>query len=86
MSSESANGNVSIGTSAAIIKAANGRRESLVVQNVHASQVLYIGDGSVTTSNGLRIPAGESMRLQTKAAVYGIASGASTDVRYFEEF
>ena len=86
-SSESAYGTVSIGAAAAVIKAANGRRESIVVQNVHATQILYLGsDSSVTTANGLKLAAGESIRLQTKSVIYGIASGAATDTRYFEEF
>jgi hypothetical protein len=87
MSSESAYGAVAVDATAEVVKAANSRRESIVVQNVHASQVLYLGsDASVTTSNGLKLLAGESIRLQTKSAIYGIGSGSATDTRYFEEF
>lgn len=86
-SSETAYGTVAVGASAVIVKAARMRRESILVQNVHASQVLYLGsDASVTTSNGLKVVAGESVRVRTKGDIYGIASGAATDVRYFEEF
>lgn len=86
-SSEATYGTVAIGATAGLIKAARGRRESIVVQNVHASQILYIGsDASVLTTTGLRLIAGESIRLETKGDVYGIASGAATDTRYFEEF
>jgi hypothetical protein len=86
-SSESAYGTVSIGAAASVVKAARFRRESILIQNVHASQTLYIGsDSSVLTTTGLKIAAGESVRVRTKGDVYGIASGAATDVRYFEEF
>jgi hypothetical protein len=86
-SSESGYNNVAIGAAAAIIKGAYFRRESIVIKNNHASQILYLGsNASVTTSNGLPLLAGESIRLKTKSDVYGIASGAATDVRYFEEF
>lgn len=86
-SSEGTYGAVSIGAAAALIKAANSRRESIVVQNVHATQVLYVGtDSSVTDANGLKLAAGESIRLETKSAIYGYGSGAATTGRYFEEF
>lgn len=86
-SSQSGYAAVSIGTTAAVVKAAFFRRESILIVNNHASQILYLGsDSSVTTSNGIPVAAGGSVRLRTKSDVYGIASGASTDVRYFEEF
>lgn len=85
-SGSAAYGNVSIGASAALVVAARQTRESVVIKNNHASQILYLGSNtSVTTSNGLPLIAGESVRLKAKQAIYGIASGASTDVRYFEE-
>ena len=79
-------GTVSIGTSAAIIKAAKTIRKSIIIQNVHASQVLYLGtDSSVATTTGLRVAAGESVEFDDyNGVIYGIASGAATDVRYFE--
>lgn len=77
-------GNVSIGTSAAVISAASRYRDQgILVQNAHASNILYVGtDSSVTTSNGLKIGAGESLLIPGNDVVYGIASGASTDVRF----
>lgn len=78
-------GTVTIGGTAAVVKAGNSRRKAIVVQNVHASQDLYLGDdSSVTTSNGLKVAAGESILVPTTGPIYGIASGAGTDVRYFE--
>lgn len=78
---------VSIGTSAATIVPARRGRKSVLVQNAHASQVLYVDSASdLTTSTGIKVVAGESVRLATRDIVYGIASGASTDVRYLEEF
>jgi len=78
---------VSIGTSAGVIKAANGDRKQITIENVHASNDLYIGgDASVTTANGIKIPAGGTFTTDAyTGAFYGIASGAATDVRYFEE-
>lgn len=79
-------GTVTIGAAAALIKAAVTTRKSILVQNVHASNTLYVGDdSSVTTANGIRLLSGESIEINDyNGAVYGIASGAGTDVRYFE--
>jgi hypothetical protein len=73
---------VSVGTSAVLLSGASGPRERLIVQNLHASQILYVGGSDVTTSNGIRIAAGEAREFENLVgAVYGIASGATTDVR-----
>jgi hypothetical protein len=81
------NGNVSIGATAAQIVPGRTLRDSVTIHNVHATQVLYIGtNASVTTANGLRVPAGESVRLELATPIYGIASGAGTDVRWLDEY
>lgn len=79
---------VSVGTTAAVIASRRDSRNSIIVQNVHASQVLYVGtDSSVTTSNGLKVAAGESVKIDDyRGVVYGIASGAATDVRFLESY
>jgi hypothetical protein len=76
---------VTIGTSAALIKGSTSGRESIVIQNVHASNDLYVGPSGVTTSSGVKVPAGQSITFDDYIGpVYGIASAASTDVRYLE--
>ena len=79
-------GTVSIGGTAAVIKAGNAQRKSILIQNVHATQVLYVGDdASVLTTTGIKVSAGESLEIADyNGPVYGIASGAATDIRYFE--
>jgi hypothetical protein len=80
-------GNIAIGATAAQIVPGRSLRDSVVIQNVHATQVLYLGtNASVTTANGLKLLAGESVRLELAGPVYGIASGADTDVRFFEGY
>lgn len=90
---QSSYGSKSVTTSAQLIAGARSRRDAVLIQNVHASQVLYLGpDSSVvagsagTASSGIRVAAGESIIVPTRGDVYGIASGASTDVRYWEIF
>lgn len=90
---DSSYGSKSVTTSAQLLTAARSRRDAVLIQNVHASNVLYLGsDASVvagsagTASSGIRVNPGESILVPTRGDVYGIASGASTDVRYWEVF
>lgn len=79
-------GAVTVSTSAKEIVASNGMRRRVVVQNNHASNDLYLGDDdSVATTSGLHLVAGDSVELHSPKAIYGIASAASTDVRYYDE-
>jgi len=76
---------VSIGTAAAAIIAANAKRGTLVIQNMHASNDLYIGlTAAVTTANGIWIGPKGSMEVNSATGVWGIASAASTDVRVMQ--
>jgi hypothetical protein len=72
-------------TSAQLIAGARSSREQIAVQNLHATNLLYIGpDSSVTAANGIRIAAGAERIVDSRGDVYAIASAASTDVRFWE--
>lgn len=72
-----------------------GYRRSLVIQNVHASNDLYLGffptgtdtagAAALTGATGIRIPAGgtfiDNAPNAFSGAVWGRASGSGTDVR-----
>jgi hypothetical protein len=79
-------GAISVGTSAATLIAASSRRKSVLLQNVHATNKLYIGlADTVTTSTGVRLNPGEAIEFEDYLGpVYAIADGASTDVRYIQ--
>lgn len=79
-------GATTIGSGAAVrIVAANAKRDAVSIQNLHASNDLYVGpDSSVTSSTGQKVAAGGSIAPPTRGDVYGRASGASTDVRFWE--
>lgn len=55
---------------------------TLVVQNVHATEAIYIGNVDVTTSDyGIKLAAGQSLSLddlRPTEAVYAISAAAST--------
>jgi hypothetical protein len=86
-SSEAGYGTASIGGTAALLLSARRRRENVVTQNNHATQTLHLGtNSSVTTANGLKVAAGQSVTLNYKGAIYAIASGAATTVNYWESY
>jgi hypothetical protein len=87
-SGDAAYGTIAVGAAATLIVAARGRRESIIIQNNHATQTLHIGDDDqVTTATGLKLAAGASVTLDGyQGAVYGIGSGAGTTTNYFESF
>lgn len=86
--SNAAYGAVDVDATAEEIVAARTIRKSVIIQNADASVDLYIGDdSSVTTSNGIKVPAGGSITFDDyNGPIYGIGSGADCDVRYMEIF
>jgi hypothetical protein len=76
-------GAVSISTSATLIHEGDSNVDEVVVQNVHATEDIYVGlDASVTTANGVKIPAGSAMSITLRnQSLYGIAAAAA-DARY----
>jgi len=81
----SAYGNVSVGTSATLVRAANTGRASILVQNLGAGTIYLGSDSSVTTANGIQAQPGAAVEFKVDDAIYAISSAAATDVRYFEE-
>ena len=64
--------------------AVTGRITLLITNNGNAT--LYIGDSTVTVSNGTPIEPGEKFPLDLDANVdlYGITAGTSVDIRVLE--
>ena len=81
-----ATGQVTLSTSAALVKAANAARRALIVKNIDASIVVYIGVTGVTSANGMELDAGESISVNTNDAVYAVAASGTPKVAYWEEY
>jgi len=80
-----AHGQVSVGTSATQIKAANTSRKAITIKNI-GSETVYLGNSGVTTANGFPLEPGEGFGpLRTTAAIYGIVASGSGKVAYWEE-
>lgn len=79
------NAQVTVNTTATLIKAANANRVSLVIRNIGATDI-FIGTASVTTVNGFLIKVNESIALdRNTAALYGVVATSPTTVSYIEE-
>lgn len=80
-------GNVSVGTTATLIRPSAAGRASVMVKNNDPALVLYVGfDSSVTTANGFPVGPGEAAWWgDYTGAVYGIAPSSTIDTRWTTE-
>lgn len=76
-----------VGTSAVEILAADVQRRGLVIQNNSSADNIFIGGAGVTTSNGLKVSAGNALVLDKapQGAIYAIGDNAGIDVRVLTE-
>lgn len=77
-----------VGTSAAVLLAADTGRRSVIIKNMDTANSVFIGhDGTLTDSNGFEIEPLQTLALDKSAAaqVYAIAETASVNVRLLVE-
>lgn len=82
-----ANGAVTVTTSATALPTTPlSNRRRLVIQNNDSSVDMYIGDASVTTSTGMKIPPGWSQAIEAGPTnvIYGIVASGSINARVLE--
>lgn len=72
-------------TSAQAIAARPGRRR-LIIKNIDPSITIYIGIGTVVSSTSMPLLAGESIALETNAAVNALSASGTPALAYIEEF
>lgn len=73
-------GQVTVGTTATLISAADGHREGLILIN-HGTTDVFVGNSNVTTTTGILLTGvkGTSLSISTRTSVYGIVvSGTQT--------
>lgn len=73
-------GSASVGTTSAVVAAANEKRIELFLTNDHSSQIIYLGLGTTAVANkGIKLAPGAGIVISSFAgAVYAVASGAAT--------
>lgn len=78
---------VTIDTTAGGVTIASARetRKSILIVNRGAVNI-YIGTGSVTTSNGFLLQPNDGLKLETTAEVKGITASSSSTAHYTEEY
>lgn len=80
-----ASGQLAPTTTAATLLAARDTRKRVVFYNVGSVDV-YVGPATVTTSNGLKVPAGATLTLHMTALIQAITASGTGSVHYLEEY
>ena len=77
---------VSVTTSAVAVLAANPRRKTALLVNAEASGgvTLYVGDSTVTTSNGLPLAPGGSITDNASTDAWYAVCGSAANLRIME--
>lgn len=68
---------ITVSGSATLVRAANPSRVMLTCTNNHTGLAARLGDATITTTRGVRIPAGASVSIGGVYAVFAISEGAS---------
>lgn len=76
-------GQVSVGSSATLIIAAN-TRQGVLITNPSTTVTLYVGGSGVTTGNGQIIPPSQSITLPVVSAIYGVVATGTLTISYVE--
>lgn len=75
---------VSVGNTATLLLAANERRVSAIIYN-NGSVTIYVGNASVTSSNGIPVAAATSFTDDaSNGALYAITASSTADTRVAE--
>jgi hypothetical protein len=81
-----ANGQVTAATASGALVAARATRRSVTIRNQDTTNSAYIGAGTVTSGNGFLLKAGESIAIDTVAAINCIRATADVALAYFETY
>ena len=85
LTTSSTNGQVTATGSAATLVAANAARRKLTIRNQDTSLSVYVGEATVSSSNGLLLKAGESRVITSPELMQLIAPSGSPVVDYMDE-
>lgn len=77
---------VTAGVASGVLVAARATRRSVLVRNTDEDNSAYIGTGVVTSGNGFPLKAGESISIDTTAALNCIRATADVSLAYVEVY
>lgn len=75
-----------LSTSSGALAPTRATRRSVTVANNDSTIVIYVGFGTVSAANGFILKPGQSISLDTTAAVNGIAASGSPVASYIETY
>lgn len=64
--------------------AARGSRLKVTVKNIDTAITIYVGVGTVTSTNSLPLLAGESYTFETEAAINALAASSTPRLAFVE--
>lgn len=77
---------VATSTTSGVAVAARQGRQRVILKNIDASITIYVGIGTVTSSNSIPLLAGESIAFNTDDAVNALAASGTPSLAYAEEY
>jgi hypothetical protein len=81
-----ANGQVTAGSASGPAVAARATRRSVLIRNTDTSNSAYVGTGAVSAANGFLLKAGESITIETTAAINCIRAAADVVLAFMEVY
>lgn len=81
-----ANGQVTAGAASGAVVAARAARRSVLIRNTDGANSAYVGGGVVSSITGFLLKAGESITIETTAAVNAIRATADVVLAYMEVY
>lgn len=81
-----ANGQITAGAASGQLVPARETRRSVLIRNLDSSNSAYIGRATVTSSNGMLLKAGESVSVDTTAAINCIRATSDVVLAYLETY
>lgn len=78
-------GQAATSTTSAEAVAFRAGRTRVVLKNIDTAITIYVGTGTVTSSNSIPLLAGESIALNTAAAINALAASDTPNLAYIEE-
>jgi hypothetical protein len=80
-----ATGTATAGAASGVLIAARATRRKVIVSNTHATDAAWVGPGTVTSSNGYSLPAGQQATFETVAALNCLRSSTNNITLSFVE-
>lgn len=76
---------VATSTTSGVAVAARAYRRRVILKNIDASITIYVGTGTVTSTNSMVLLAGESIAMEVADAINALSASGTPRLAYVEE-